>query len=203
MTRKLVTVGLAGAGGVGKSTLMRLFEAEGYALMPSISRQYYAERGLKSEQEYLNLSAESKKDFQRGMLNFYMESFDAFRMRHMEENIIADRTVFDHFAYNIYSNPGMYTLQEFEDLRATIKEYAENVYTHIFYIPYPQPWMHHTSIEDGFRATDPCKNFAVASIMNHALHTANLENTFIYDFEASNDTPDQTFERMLDMIYGV
>lgn len=40
-----------------------------------------------------------------------------------------------------------------------------DMYTHLIYIPYPQPWMTKTSIGDGFRMTDPTKNYIVSSIM--------------------------------------
>lgn len=190
-------IGLVGAGGVGKSSLLKFFETSGCKPLLSVSRQYYALRGIPNEAAYFQLSAAERKDFQVGMLRYYMQTYAEFVNTWFDKHTIADRTVFDHLAYNIYSNPEGFDLQELEDLIAEVGEFADKYYTHIFYIPYPQPWMHHVSIEDGFRMVSPAKNYAVSAIMSEALFGAKLQDVRIFSREASLDSPVVTFGWMI------
>jgi predicted ATPase len=163
---------LVGAGGTGKSTVLQLFEKHGFKVFPSIAREFYRIQGFTGENDYLALSVKDKIKFQHGMREYYTSQYADFIGTYPEANTIADRTIFDHTAYGILGldGPDGLTVQDIERLRYTAVVFAnQRMYTHIVFMPYPQPWMFTTSIEDGFRNTSAAKNFAVSSIMLNLL----------------------------------
>jgi predicted ATPase len=163
-------VALVGAGGVGKTTQMKLFAAKGFMTFPSITREYYKSCGIKDESEYMKLSKGEQLVFQAGMRNYYTFRYDAFLAENHDVDTITDRSIFDHLAYGIYGLEDQFTLAGLKMLVNACIEYAnEDKYTNLVFFPYPQKWMMGKSIEDGFRNIDAAKNYAVSSIMFNTL----------------------------------
>jgi predicted ATPase len=156
---------IVGAGGVGKSTLMKLFEADGWKLFPSITREFYDIVNVKDEAAYMAMGKPEQAQFQRKMRMFYKSRYTQFLNDNPALDTITDRSIFDHMAYGIYGLHDQFTTISLQTLVDQCVEFANKHYTHFILLPYPQPWMHSKSIEDGFRQTDPAKNYCVWSLM--------------------------------------
>jgi predicted ATPase len=163
-------IALVGAGGVGKTTLLKLFEARGYAIFPSVARKFYEMQGIKDETEYMRMEVYDKLDFQFAMRQYFKQTYVDFGAANPGRNIATDRSLFDHLAYGIYGLEGAHSTESITSVIEECKEFSNFAYTHLVYIPYPQPWMKGISIEDGFRNTDASKNYAIAAMQYHAIH---------------------------------
>ena len=158
-------VAIVGAGGVGKSTLLNLFRDTGWKVFPSITREFYQLVGISDETAYMQLSTDEKVNFQRKMRMFYMKRYTEFLHDNPAMDTITDRSIFDHMAYGVYGLEKAFTPRSIQQLIDTCVAFANQSYTHLFFIPYPQPFMETASIEDGFRNTDASKNYSVSSLM--------------------------------------
>jgi predicted ATPase len=165
-------VALIGAGGTGKTSLLKHFEAMGYKVFPSITREYYAKQGIANEKEYYTLPLKDRIAFQWGMREFYKQRYNEFLQQYKDVNTVTDRSLFDHLAFGIYGLGGLdgegITLSDIYNIVQTTVCYTnQGGYTHLIYLPYPQAWMLNNAgvIDDGFRAVDHAKNFAIASMI--------------------------------------
>jgi predicted ATPase len=168
-------VGLVGAGGVGKTSLMKLFEARGYAAFPSPTREFYEIAGIKDETEYLGLLTVDKIAFQSGIRGHFKTKFETFCKRHGGQHIVSDRSLFDHLAYGIYGLDDWHTPRSIQSLIDNTVEYVNKFYTHLVVLPYPQPWMKPGHGNDGFRELSVARNYAIGC-MQHS--TIVMEKTF-------------------------
>lgn len=191
-------VAFIGAGGVGKTTLCKLFEADGYKFHPSSVRAFYKTQGILKEDDYLELSEQRRHQFQKDLMLDFRKHYESFLLGFSNSNTVTDRTVFDHLAYFLYGVPGI-TLEELTfwsyDCAGFMTDHG--FYTHLVYIPYPQPFMETQSTEDGFRAVQHGKNFAVSSIMYNLFASkigANHSSIQRIYLPRSNRTPKQNYE---------
>lgn len=162
-------IALVGAGGVGKTTLMAKFQAEGFLAFPSIVREFYGLMGIRDESAYMTMEAQAQANFQRRLRMFYMSRYKTFLDDNPAVNTVTDRSLLDHTAFGIHGLYNTYTPKTLQMMLDTTVAYVNEHYTHLIFIPYPQPWMDNNSIEDGFRYTDPAKNYAISSIMFNTL----------------------------------
>jgi predicted ATPase len=160
-------IALIGAGGTGKTSLLKLFEAHGFKVFPSITRDYYKQQGIKNEIEYMQIqSIPEKIRFQNGMRDYYKSRYGEFLEDNANHDVVTDRSIFDHMAFGVYGMEGHLTLGDIQKLQYSALCYANSgVYTHLVYLPYPQRWMSLKSIEDGFRSVDASKNFCISSLI--------------------------------------
>jgi predicted ATPase len=201
---RMPTVGMIGAGGTGKSTLMKIFERDGFKALPSTSRDYFAKHNLKSEVEYLKLPEPAKKDFQTGMMDFYMERFEKFKEANKGEALVADRTAFDHLGYCLCSIPTGFTLAEIDHWFVRCAEFIEQHFTHIIFIPYPNLWMRDDSAEDGFRMTAAAKQYTIDAMYWRLLHRFMHREHFqrlhdgvcLLEVKPSHDSPEELYKKI-------
>lgn len=160
-------IALIGAGGTGKTSLLKLFEARGFKVFPSITRDYYKTQGIKNEIEYMKIQdVKEKLKFQNGMRDYYKSRYAEFLDAHEDYDIVTDRSIFDHMAYGVYGMEGHLSIADVQKLQYTCLCYANSgVYTHLVYLPYPQGWMTHVSTADGFRSVDAGKNLCISSLI--------------------------------------
>jgi hypothetical protein len=191
---------LSGAGGVGKTTTIDLLRSIGlfksnplvthtvfaermkeaypsifdgslsYELLGSITREFYAFKGIQNEPEGLAQDEKAQYDFQIELFQFYLERTEEKLQKAEEEKvdvIITDRSPLDYIAWTIYRAPKLLILDEIENMIEEATELLTNYDTDIVYFPYPQAWSHNegTSTTDNFRADYPAKNFTLAALI--------------------------------------
>ena len=165
-------IGMCGVGGTGKTTavneLLKLIPD--LAFQPSIVRRFYELRGVKSEVEYFRTMREDERlDFQVDLLDYYMRTTVEFVEAHPGQDVILDRTAFDHVAYAVYSNPSM-SLGRLYSIMAYAEHFGK-LDPLVFRFPYPVPWTGTAAAEDGFRKTDVGKNWLVDCAMQRVTRT--------------------------------
>jgi predicted ATPase len=196
--QKPLRVALVGSGGVGKSTLLRYFEDDGFTVFPSITREFYELMGIPDQAAYMQLGNNEKANFQRKMRNYYQAKYLQFVQEHPHQDTVTDRSIFDHMAYGIYGLHDQFTIKQIHQLIDTCVAYSNSgVYTNLIYFPYPLPWQEEHLVEDGFRNVEPAQDYSVAAIM---LYTIFYEKVVMNNLHASfsplkraDMTPQETY----------
>jgi predicted ATPase len=190
-------VALTGSGGTGKTTTCKAFEKlypDLSTFMPSITREFYAKKGIANEAEFKKLSPSSALDFQFELIiAFLNETVDNLKVC-KTRILICDRSIFDHIAY-IYvsmlrSGEKVYRLAEIKKLVLSYEELNPL----IFYVPYPTPYK--VSTEDGFRDVDPIKDYAIDAIICKCTLRSDIRTIVI-----SGYTVEQRVSFIADTIY--
>lgn len=90
-----VKIGLTGAGGTGKTTVMRLVaKALGVPELPSVVRGVFEDFGVKHEAEQLAWQTERKWQLQRAIFDRRLKVESEY-----PNGFISDRTILDHLMY--------------------------------------------------------------------------------------------------------
>ena len=136
--------------------------------LPSIVRAYYASRGVTSEMEYLRAPPADRYEFQLGLLDYYMASLlDALGRLDDAHGLILDRSAFDHIAYAVYAHPGA-TMDQITRIMEFGLRFAA-LRPIVAFFPYPTSWTGRGITEDGFRATEVGKDYAIDALMRRVL----------------------------------
>lgn len=163
-----------GTGGTGKTltleALKRLRPEFGY--FPSISREFYAKRGITSQQTAAEqMDPRQHFDFQLAMLQYYIES-SRDRLAGKEGVAVFERSIICHAAYCIESYPQM-DHADYMFITGIVDMFLRDFKPTIFYFPYPCPWTGDPNTDDGFRVAGPVvgKNLVLNSLMLWMLNT--------------------------------
>lgn len=173
MTKYKQVVFLSGAAATGKTSIINalMLKRPDAALQPSITRGFYAQRGIKNEIEFQVLSAEDKKDFQLAALYYYCETTLDFVRKNLAETdlIIIDRAPLDHLAWCLYNVPNL-TMDEYKQAELLIHNFctsvAEIAESTLVVTPFPCHWTKNgNQSSDGFRYDVFGKNL----VLNHLI----------------------------------
>jgi hypothetical protein len=177
----------AGAGSVGKTSILESLEKEAtaknikVATHRSSTRKTYANAGLTKESDALNNEAFNKvfqeqvfKDNSDDLLQAITKAKDSGI-----ELFIADRTPYDYISYYFIVFQTSLTINTIKEKRALADGVMVSVesllYTepgHVIYLielPFPAPWSEETESSDGWRADKTGKNFIWASLVANEL----------------------------------
>lgn len=136
-------IGISGAQGVGKTTLIDAVTISGYTKVKEVIRK---------------MDVPINKD---GTFESQLQIMTAHGINVQEKNIITDRSIIDSFAYGWWSyNNGIFTKQQFDLMEAYFKAILP-WYDFHFYIPPEFPME-----EDGIRDTDVVYRNEVDFLMN-------------------------------------
>jgi AAA domain len=179
MTTKLVC--FTGAGGTGKTSLVGgladLLKAHGKNVFihQSITREFYAIRGVSSETDFLKMSPEDRHEFQMALFEYYnsklvffINSTDA----DSENYILSERSVFDHIAYTIYGSRESITSVDIAYMNIRTRDFLD-LKPLVMYLPYPTPWDHLGA--DGFRAREVAKDTIIDALITKQLLMCNCQ----------------------------
>lgn len=190
---------LAGAGGVGKTTVLNrmgslhLFqnvEIKTVALpnnpiterfpqvkdmhfetLPSITRDFYASKGLSTEAQSLAQTEQEQLDFQLAMFDFYLSKneqvIEEARQRGVDV-LITDRAPHDYIAWTVYKAQTLMTLELFEDMVGRANEFAADIEAELIFFPYPQKWSRNQP-SDNFRQDYPGKNLLISAMLHNLI----------------------------------
>lgn len=154
-------IGFCGPGNTGKTTLLELVNKElDLDIFTSVTRQFYKERNVKSEEDFLKSG--SKKQFQMDLFNFYIKTMTGNFA--VNKNFCTDRTPIDHLAYIIYNSEDL-TLQEYYIYKEKAINFIINNFDVIFLFQYPMSWSKDDEKEDSFRYLTVQKNIIINDII--------------------------------------
>lgn len=135
-------IAIAGAHGVGKSTLAALLAVElDLPLIEEVARAVAAEMGYMSTQEIVAANMIDKQRFQNSVLTCQLNT----EFRYCTRGFVSDRSVIDIAAYTAW-----YKLPEAKEIRKSAIEYAKKNYDLLLYIPLGDAPVE----DDGFRLVD-------------------------------------------------
>jgi AAA domain len=167
-----VLITLSGAGGSGKTSVCEEFvrRVPHAVIIRSVVRAYYADRGLRSEADFLKLGPEERKVFQVELLKFYIENMWKQIAAYSGQNkiLICERSIFDHVGYTLYGSRELIGHKEILLLQQYIESFCL-MGPHTFYLPYPAPWLKDGGGADGFRAQEYAKDTIVDAVIYRLL----------------------------------
>ena len=160
-------------GGCGKTTIINELMAGGsaakFTVFSSITRSFYASRGIQNESEFHSLlSPNDKLNFQLDLIAFYMASLAEAVSNCKTKYLICDRAVFDHAAYASYTaiNSGLLNPEFVKDLEHICDVFKDTYKPVVITLPYPPHWDIKNN-EDGFRKVDFVKDWQLGVLIDH------------------------------------
>jgi hypothetical protein len=143
-------IGFTGAGGTGKTTVLKLLEGMDLALpvFPSVVRGVYQKWGLK-ETDQANMLPTDRWKLQRDII---MTRFEEEEKR---TSFISDRTLVDHLAFCLVRNWDVMPMEEYEALIYRAKPILKR-YDLIFFFPFVDNF---NPPDDGFRQQERTYHF--------------------------------------------
>lgn len=165
-------IAFCGAGGTGKTTVANLLKDElGLTFAPSVVRSVMEEWKV-TEATLHKLSAN-----QRAQLQYEIYARKEQHDREHKKKVIFDRTLADHYAYNlIYAGGVDLTPQFLRDIRDRAIE-ALKAYSVVIYAPIFEWDIGH----DGFRNTNEVNRRLVDSIIHDCLFRSSIEFVTLRD----------------------
>lgn len=167
-------VAFCGAGGTGKTTLMRevvigLLDSplgKDIIIAPSIVRDFYAKRGpaygIATHIDCNKLPVDKQLAFQLELLDAYVENVKRLVRDNPGKKIFMDRSLYDHVAYLL--SQGSATRDTYAHINEQQTAYVKNL-SAIIYLDYPTPHTDSGATEDGFRDTSFGLNIRLSKIM--------------------------------------
>jgi predicted ATPase len=101
-------VTLTGAGGTGKTTILKSMEELGWTVVPSVTRSVTVDKwGLETEDAQKALTPEQLWALQRDISDAHEASLqEAMEESKQGKNVIADRSSLDHLCYALFKSNG-------------------------------------------------------------------------------------------------
>jgi predicted ATPase len=169
-TRRQRIIAFSGTGGTGKTSTLRELSKEltkydlPHIVLPSVSRKFFAWRGLHSEADFTALPPKEKIVFQHEMFNYYLQDVNT-SLETLPEGVklLCDRTAFDHFAYMVYS--GIANLESYKSYTNRMHDYMQNV-SRVFFFPYPTLFTQNEAADD-FRNSSIQYNVIISALIEH------------------------------------
>jgi predicted ATPase len=158
---------LSGAGGTGKTTLLKNVcgSFPKSKVVGSLTRQAYAEYVLKNpefsnEGSALSQSFEARQKFQDFVFEHYLDNVYSLIESSKSEGVthlMFERSPWDHLAYAkttlVLARPSSTGVEQALSL-------MDRFEAKVIYFPYPAPWHGDNSTKDGFRHVDKTKDSA-------------------------------------------
>lgn len=135
-------IGFTGAGGVGKSTVLKHLKDNnkfnGIPILPSVMSEVMTHNNVTSDTNLLLRSAKERKKFQCDAWMFRRRKEEQFK-----QNFISDRTLLDHLAYIITTGgiddlpriPDVADIMDREDLYLATTQANMMLYDQVFFFP--------------------------------------------------------------------
>ncbi len=171
---KNVIVFCAGVGRTGKSAVSGPLAEKGFIPFPSPTRAYYKAAGVKSEQELLLGSAAFRREFQEGMVEFYVKATQDFIETHRLKSdapLFCERSPLDALAYLTFHAPNidLTGLEHYQKLVIDqFNQFVNDGHSLVCALfPYPTSWIRAGAGEDGFRSTLAGKDTTVQALITH------------------------------------
>ncbi len=172
-----------GAGGTGKTALFASVAAalERHGLkvkfFPSVSRSFFASRGLSTEAAGLERPEADRLAFQADLFDWYCQCLEQETDKAAKEGVnilIADRSPFDHIAYMVYNAPNLITAERLNEVirrAAILVDTGEDCwyFTKLFLLPTLCSWMTKETVSDGMRYAPPGKNLIIQGLIQAAM----------------------------------
>jgi predicted ATPase len=171
----------AGAGGNGKTSLASWVEQNlGFTRMPSPTRQFYADMGVKDEKElYSQYDDKFRESFQHALGIDFNHRLLNFVEANKGKDIVVERSPFCHFAYYMFNVPGI-SLKQISDRQNLIHELLETLDSnhgyepYVILLPYPTTWIQAQSNADTFRLVQGGKDTIIQTLVRHFLVQAQM-----------------------------
>jgi hypothetical protein len=166
----MIALGLTGSAAVGKTTILnKVAEALDLHPIPSITRTYYAEMGVKDESESYSAGLGKFLAFQEGLLirhNNWIESQIQEASRLGKRGFISDRTALDHVAFTMQRNQELPLRWILKHENILVKEL--NRYDHVFFLAYPAVFSPLDNEKtDDFRYDPAAKNYTITALIEY------------------------------------
>ena len=219
--KKLNVLFLAGAGGVGKTSLSNALLKVGpefniiTSIVGSTTRASYAKHGLSSEADALNLDTEARLNLQRTIMEDYGNNLIENVKAHKNTDtqlLVIDRSPYDHASYVIQNNPQIELdkinkiISQANSIIKQVKSLSETeslVHIDIQFLPFPTPWSSSSKIEDGFRYVPAGKNFIWSLCLKQLIEEQIPALTYFSSFKnSSNDTPEERANVIMHKLYN-
>lgn len=171
------TIFFIGAGGVGKTSvqtsLIHKLTDSGIKVhsFSSVTRQFFASKGIKDEQDNLLRRESDRLQFQLELFDFYLkrlsEELDT-AVKEKVEIFLADRSPIDHASYVVYNAPNEITKEQLDGLVSKVVSFIMSLakYDHNLLVEFPvgASWQTQSVVTDNFRHAPPGKNFIISAI---------------------------------------
>ena len=192
MSKKILF--LTGTAGTGKTSVFDEIKKKhpDYTFRASITRGFYAYKGVTNEVEYFEkLTEKERRDFQLELFDFYIDETLRFIESSANEVMtVIDRSPIDHLAYSLYSIPDL-SKGEYDILIVKLDNFFKTLFdkgyeVRVYEFPYPTPWVNpNNENSDGFRYDPFGKTYIIGSLMRREISNWHDRNRIYTMFKSA------------------